>query len=259
MKAGNLQSLETRDGEIDVWCVFEGGSEVRSCTVFWVFRAWLRWWGVVDWDGLGMWSVRVERIGRRPIEVWRYWGRVRAGAVRFGENVWNMTRMSLVCTLNGQGSGICGEASYRGKRLTLAERGRNGSFKNKWWWWRWWWWWFSLIFSLEKGFKSSFPSPLQRPINGHHHRSMIDYPIHYSWLPHVCLLGRKASTRVHRAWMIWWSSVPPPMVAGVLLVQAVDPDAIIKRARFYLHPEIEPANRGWTFYRASKGFIISVT
>ena len=27
--------------------------------------------------------------------------------------------MSLVCTLNGRCSGICGEASYRGKRLTL--------------------------------------------------------------------------------------------------------------------------------------------
>ena len=39
--------------------------------------------------------------------------------------------MSLVCTLNGQCSGMCGEASYRGKRLTLAERGRNGRFKNK--------------------------------------------------------------------------------------------------------------------------------
>ena len=39
--------------------------------------------------------------------------------------------MSLVCTLNGQCSGLCEEASYQGKRLTLAERGRNGRFKNK--------------------------------------------------------------------------------------------------------------------------------
>ena len=31
----------------------------------------------------------------------------------------------LVCTLNGQCSGICGGASYREERLTLAERGRN--------------------------------------------------------------------------------------------------------------------------------------
>ena len=32
---------------------------------------------------------------------------------------------------NGQCSGICGEALYQGKRLTLAGRGRNGHFKNK--------------------------------------------------------------------------------------------------------------------------------
>ena len=34
------------------------------------------------------------------------------------------------------------------KRLTLAERGRNRRFKNKWWWWWWWWWdclWSTLI------------------------------------------------------------------------------------------------------------------
>ena len=39
--------------------------------------------------------------------------------------------MSLVCTLNGQCSGICGEASHRGTRLTLAEHGGNKPFKNK--------------------------------------------------------------------------------------------------------------------------------
>ena len=42
-----------------------------------------------------------------------------------------MARMSLVCTLNGQCSGICGEVSYRSKCLTLSECGRNGRFKNK--------------------------------------------------------------------------------------------------------------------------------
>ena len=42
-----------------------------------------------------------------------------------------MIWLSLVCTLNGQCSGICGEASYQEERLTLAERGRNGHFKNK--------------------------------------------------------------------------------------------------------------------------------
>ena len=58
-------------------------------------------------------------------------GRVRAGAGRLGENVYRMTWMSLVCTLNGQCLGICGEASYRGKRLTVAEHGRNRRFKSK--------------------------------------------------------------------------------------------------------------------------------
>ena len=32
---------------------------------------------------------------------------------------------------DGECSGICREASYRGKHLTLAECGRNGRFKNK--------------------------------------------------------------------------------------------------------------------------------
>ena len=40
--------------------------------------------------------------------------------------------MSWVYTLNGWCSGICGEALYREKHLTLAERGRNGRFLNKW-------------------------------------------------------------------------------------------------------------------------------
>ena len=40
-----------------VVCLWRIGSEVRSCTVFWVFRAWQKWWGMVDWGGLGMWNV----------------------------------------------------------------------------------------------------------------------------------------------------------------------------------------------------------
>ena len=42
-----------------------------------------------------------------------------------------MAWLCLVCTLNGQCSGICGETSYQEKRLTPAARGRNGRFKNK--------------------------------------------------------------------------------------------------------------------------------
>ena len=39
----------------------------------------------------------------------------------------------------------CGEASNRGKHLTLLECRRNKHFKNKWWWW----WWQQLTFSLH--------------------------------------------------------------------------------------------------------------
>ena len=53
---------------------------------------------------------------------------------RLGMNVWRMIWRSLVYMLNGQCSEIYGGASYREKRLTLAERGRNGCFKNEWWW-----------------------------------------------------------------------------------------------------------------------------
>ena len=118
-----------------VGCLWRIGSEVRTCTVFWVFRAWQKWWGVVDWGGLGMWNVRVEMIGCWPIEMWWWQGwDVRVEGERLGMNVWRMIWRRLVYILNVC-SGICGEASYRGKRLTLAERGRNGRFKNKWWWW----------------------------------------------------------------------------------------------------------------------------
>ena len=90
----------------------------------------------VDWGGLGMWNVRVGMIGCRPVEMWwwRGWD-VRVEGGRLGMNVWRMIWRCLVYILNGQCSGICGEASYWEERLTLAERGRNGRFKNEWWWW----------------------------------------------------------------------------------------------------------------------------
>ena len=63
-----------------------------------------------------MWNVRVEIIGCQPVKMWWWqWRDVWVGAGRLGENVEKMIRMSLVCTLNGQCSGICGEASYRKK------------------------------------------------------------------------------------------------------------------------------------------------
>ena len=69
-------------------CRWRIGSAVWICTVFWGFRAWLRWWGMVDWGGLGMWNVTVEMIGCQPVEMWWWQGwDVRVGAGRLRENV----------------------------------------------------------------------------------------------------------------------------------------------------------------------------
>ena len=85
-RAWEEQSVWWWDG--CVVCLWRIGSAVRSFTVFWVFRAWLRWWGMVNWGGLGMWNVRVEMIGCRPVEMWWWQGwDVRVGAGRLGENV----------------------------------------------------------------------------------------------------------------------------------------------------------------------------
>ena len=85
-----------------VGCRWRIESAVWICTVFGGFRVWLRWWGMVDWGGLGIWSVRVEMIGCRPVEMWWWQGwDVRVGAGRLGENEWRMIWRSWVCTLNG--------------------------------------------------------------------------------------------------------------------------------------------------------------
>ena len=71
-----------------VVCLWKIGREVRSCTFFWVFRAWQKWWGMVDWGSLGMLNVRTEMIGCRPVEMWWWQGwDVWAGVGRHGENV----------------------------------------------------------------------------------------------------------------------------------------------------------------------------
>ena len=101
------------------------------------------------------WFVHVERkSGDDRVSACRHvvvagWD-VRVEGKRLGVNVWRMIWRSLVYMLNGQCSGMCGEASYRGKRLTLAERGRNGRFKNKWWWW--WWWWYIHWYHVAANF-----------------------------------------------------------------------------------------------------------
>ena len=106
------------------------GSAVWICTGFWVYWAWMRWWGGVDWGGSGMWNVRVGMIGCRPVEMWWWRGlEVRVERGRLGMNVWRRIWRCLVCMLNGQCSGICGGASFREERLTLAERGKMDVLK----------------------------------------------------------------------------------------------------------------------------------
>ena len=68
MKEANLRVWRERNGWW--WDGCAGGRRrigiaTLICTVFWVFRAWLRWWGRADWGGLGMCSARVRMIGCR--------------------------------------------------------------------------------------------------------------------------------------------------------------------------------------------------
>ena len=87
-------------------------------------------WGGADWGGLGMWNVRVRMTGCQPVEMWWWRGLdVRIEGGRLGMNLWRRIWRCLVCMLNGQCSGICGGASFREERLTLAERGEMDVLK----------------------------------------------------------------------------------------------------------------------------------
>ena len=85
-RAWGEQSIWWRDG--CVVCLWRIGREVRSCIVFWVFTAWLRWRGMVDCGGFG----HVERksgddwVSACRNVVVKGWN-VRVGAGRLGENV----------------------------------------------------------------------------------------------------------------------------------------------------------------------------
>ena len=63
MKKANLQSLERTERMMVRWMRWRIGNTAWICTVFWVYRASMRWWGRVDWGELGMWKVRVGMIG----------------------------------------------------------------------------------------------------------------------------------------------------------------------------------------------------
>ena len=110
MKRANLYSLERVERMMVRWmCGVLLKDRKRSviCTVFWVYIVWRMWWGVADWGGLGIWSVRVGMIGYRPVERWRWQGRgERGGKGRLGKNVWIKTWKCLVYILNGRYSYI---------------------------------------------------------------------------------------------------------------------------------------------------------
>ena len=61
MKKANLQSLKRTERMMVRWMCRVSlrriGNTVWICTVLWVYRASMRWWGGVDWGGLGMWNV----------------------------------------------------------------------------------------------------------------------------------------------------------------------------------------------------------
>ena len=131
----NLGSAASHSSII-VRCRWRIGSAVWICTVFWWFRAWLRWWGVVDWGGLTMWNRRVKMIRCRNVVV----AGVQVGVGRLGENVWRMIWMSWVCTLGIVVFSDVWRSLISGKTSNPSrawKSGRNGRFKNKWWWWWW--------------------------------------------------------------------------------------------------------------------------
>ena len=70
----------------------------------------------------------MEIIRRRPVEMWRWWERCVGSDRKTGRECVkdDMDELGLHPEWV-----ICGEASYRGKCLTLAERVGNGLFQNK--------------------------------------------------------------------------------------------------------------------------------
>ena len=85
-----------------VWCPWKTENAVRIYAAFLVLIVLRMWWGVEDWDRLGIWSVRVWMIGCLLAESWWWRGReVGAGVGRHGNSVLGMTWNCSVCILSG--------------------------------------------------------------------------------------------------------------------------------------------------------------
>ena len=147
MKKANLQSLERTEQMMVRWMC---RVSLRIGNAVWIYkysllgvqsfdevvrRGRLRWFGHAE--------LRVRMIECRPVEMWWWQGwDVRLEGARLGINVWRMILLfyyysvsltciwrRLVCTLNGQCSGICGGASFWEEHLTLAKCGKIDVFK----------------------------------------------------------------------------------------------------------------------------------
>ena len=110
-------SLKDRKRSVDLYSLL-GVQSVDEV----VRRGKLRWFGHVECKSGDDWVSACRNV---VVVGWD----VRVEGGKLGMNVWRMIWRRLVCTLNGQCSGICGGASFREERLTLAERGKMDVFK----------------------------------------------------------------------------------------------------------------------------------
>ena len=113
MKADDLRSLEGTERMMVRW-MYEVSLKDRKRSedlyaTFLILIVLLTRWGVADWDGLDIWSVRVWMIECLLAEGWWWRGReVGDGVGRHGNSVLGMTWNCLVCILSGRFLGICG-------------------------------------------------------------------------------------------------------------------------------------------------------
>ena len=118
-----------------VGCPWKTENAVRIYASFLILIVLLMWLGVEDWDGLGIWSVRVWMIGCLLAEGWWWRGReVGAGVGRHGNSVLGMTWNCLVCIPSGLFQGYVGGLDL-GQTSNPSLAWKNGRFQNKWWWW----------------------------------------------------------------------------------------------------------------------------
>ena len=122
-----LMTWEVWKGQSGWWwdgcvgCPWKTESAVRIYATFLVLIVLLMWWGMEDWDGLDIWSVRV----------WMTWVSACRGLMVEGTRGRGRSRKTWEqCVRDDM------------KLLGLHNKWawKNGRFKNQWWWWWWWCW-----------------------------------------------------------------------------------------------------------------------